>query len=151
MRARRLAAARAASSSSRVTVSVSEAFSHGLCTNVRAPRRIASTAVSMLPQPVMTMIGRQTIALVDLAEQLETFAPRRRIARVVEIHEEQVVVLRVQPIAHFLDGARGVGLETGAAQQQAKCGDDVRLIVGDQHAARDCRIGRCDGPAFPRS
>ena len=48
----------AASSSSRVTVAASETFSHGLCTNVRAPRRIASTAVSMLPQPVMTMIGR---------------------------------------------------------------------------------------------
>ena len=33
-------------------------FSHGFCTKSRAPRRIASTATSTLPQAVITTMGR---------------------------------------------------------------------------------------------
>ncbi len=42
---------------SRLTTSTSVASSQGFWTKLFAPRRMASTAVSMLPQPVMTTTG----------------------------------------------------------------------------------------------
>ncbi len=40
-----------------LSVATSRAFSHGFCTKSRAPRRIASTATSTLPQAVITTTG----------------------------------------------------------------------------------------------
>jgi len=76
---------------------------------------------------------QELIARVHLAEQVQPFTPRRGVAGVVEIHEEQVVVLRAQPVAHLLHRARGIGVEPVAAQQQPQRGNDVGLIVGDEH------------------
>ena len=81
----------------------------------------------------------------NFAEQLEAFSTGRGVSRVVEIHQQQVVACRAQPIANFLNRARRIGLETRAAEQQTEGGDDVRLVVGDQDPARDGRIGGSDG------
>ena len=55
-----------------------------------APRRIASTAVSMLPQPVMTTIGSDGVVRAHVRNQLEPFPPRGRVAGIVQIHQQQV-------------------------------------------------------------
>ena len=94
---------------------------------------------------------QQTIALVDLAEEFETFTPRRRIAGVIQIHEEQVVVPDAQSIAHFLDRAGGVGLEARTAQQQAKRGDHVGLVRRQSAPAARLRHQSTSSATFPRS
>ncbi len=55
---RRLFRRAAASSRCVRRVARSRAFSQGFCTKSLAPRRMASTARSMLPQAVMTITGR---------------------------------------------------------------------------------------------
>ena len=81
--------ARASSTCVRTIVS-SRAFSHGFWTKSRAPRRIASTATSTLPQAVITTTGSVAIVRAELRQQVEPFLARGRVARVVEIHQHGV-------------------------------------------------------------
>ena len=68
------------------------AFSHGFCTKSRAPRRIASTATSTVPHAVITTTGRVASSARSCGEQVEALRPRRRVARVVEIDQCDVVL-----------------------------------------------------------
>ena len=67
-------------------------------------------------------------------EQLESFAPGGRVARVVQIHQQQVVGLSHDAIEYATDGAHEIRLEAGIRQQQAKRLENVSLIVGDKDA-----------------
>jgi hypothetical protein len=80
-------------------------------------------------------------------EQVEPLAARRRVARVVQIHEDGVELA-------LLDGAqdggrRGGGLDFVAfgLEQQAQGFQHVRLVVSDEHA--DGRV-RCHAGVIPR-
>ncbi len=50
----------------------------------------------MLPHPVMTTIGIDGVGGADARNQLEPFAAGRRVAAVVQIHQQQIERLRPQ-------------------------------------------------------
>ena len=59
--------------------------------------------------------------------------PRGRVARVVQVHEQGVEVLRTRaPSGSPAGEAHGLRLVAFALQQQAQRLEDVRLVVGDQ-------------------
>ena len=62
----------------------------------RAPRRIASTATSTVPQAVITTTGSDSSASVDALQQVEAFLARGGVARVVEVHQDHVEVLQLE-------------------------------------------------------
>jgi hypothetical protein len=72
------------------------------------------------------------IALVDLLQQVETFAARRGVAGVVHVDEHEVEVALPQRAQH--SPGRGGGLDRVALglEQQAERLDDVRLVIRDQ-------------------
>jgi hypothetical protein len=76
---------------------------------------------------------QQPIAFVDLLEQVETLTTRGRVARVIEIHQDEVVVLRVETMTNFLHRRRRIDFETGTAQQHADGGDDILLVVSNEN------------------
>ena len=84
------AAARGRLRSRRAASRRSCALSHGFCTKSRTPRRIASTARSTEPQPVMTIDRQQAVERLHAREQVDPFAARRRVAGVVQVHQQQI-------------------------------------------------------------
>ena len=74
------------------TIASSRALSHGFWTKSRAPRRIASTATSTLPQAVITITGSVGILRAQLREQIEPLLARGRVARVVQVDQHRVEV-----------------------------------------------------------
>ena len=71
-----------------------------------------------------------------LVEQVETFAPGCRVARVVEVHQQEVVRLPRHAIDDVVDRAHKVGLEARVAEEQAQRLQDVCLVVGDKDARK---------------
>jgi hypothetical protein len=78
--------------------------------------------------------GEQRILLAHFLEQLESFTSGRRIAGVVEVHQQQIVGAAIETGTHLLHRAGGVGLEAGIAKQEPQRGDHVGLVVGHEHA-----------------
>ena len=71
-------------SGSRCAASVtSAALSQGFCTKSRTPRRIASTARLIDPQPVMITTGSDASTAWSRATRYDAFATRRRVAGVI--------------------------------------------------------------------
>ena len=66
----------------------------------RAPRRIASTARSTLPQAVITTTGKRRIGGANARQQVQTFAAGGCIASVVEIDQHDVEFVRVDGSEH---------------------------------------------------
>ena len=108
-------------------------LSHGFWTKSRAPRRIASTARSTVPQAVMTMTGSVGSSSLDPREQVEPLLPRRRVARVVQVDQHRVEVARLErrrarrPASDAVSHSKPFALE-----QQAQGLEHVALVVGDQ-------------------
>ena len=73
----------------------SRALSHGFWMKSRAPRRIASTASSTLPQAVITITGSVRVERLQAVEQVQTFLAGRGVARVVQVHQHRVEVARL--------------------------------------------------------
>ena len=71
-----------------------------------------------------------------LVEQVKTFAPGCRVARVVEVHQQEVVRLPRHAIDDVVDRAHKVGLEARIAEKQAQRLQDVGLVVGDKDARK---------------
>ncbi len=85
------------------------------------------------------------VPAVHLADQRQAFRPRRRVARVVQVHQQQVELAGVDLARDLLDRRRARRLEAGRLQGQPQGGDDVRLIVGDQDAGGFVGGGGCRG------
>ncbi len=109
------------------------ALSQGFWTKSRAPRRIASTARSTVPQAVMTMTGSVSVDLLDPREQVEAFLARGRVARVVQIDERGVALTGLQRRQNAGGRAGGLAFQALALEQEAQGLEDVALIVGDQN------------------
>jgi hypothetical protein len=77
------------------SVATSRAFSHGFCTKSRAPRRIASTATSTLPQAVITDHRQRRVERLQPAQQVHALAARGGVARVVEVDQHDVELARL--------------------------------------------------------
>ena len=80
--------------------------------------------------------GQGRIEGADTGHQLQPLAPRGRVPRVVEVHDQGVEpLLRLQRRQHV--GGRGSGLHREAMQleQETEGGQHVRLIVRDQDAS----------------
>ena len=91
------------------TIASSRSLSHGFWTKSRAPRRIASTA-TFTDAPRRHDDHRQRlVGGVNALEQLEPFLAGRRVARVVEIHQDDVEVLQLQRAQQLL--RRGGGFD----------------------------------------
>ena len=116
--------------------------SHGFWTKLLAPRRIASTAVSMLPHPVMTTIGIVGVVRAHARNQLQPFAPGGRVAGIVRDPSAAGRTARARSrsitAAVELTNSRLVAF---AGQQPAQCLEDVGLVVGDEDPGRR-RFGR---------
>ena len=74
------------------------------------------------------------VPAVHLADQRQALRARRRVARVVQVHQEQVELAGVDLPRDLLDRRGARRLETGRLQGQPQRRDDVRLIVRDEHA-----------------
>ena len=73
---------------------------------------------------------------VNPLQQIEPFFTRRRVARVVEIHQDDVVVLQLHRAQQLLRRRGRVDEIALGLQQQAQRLEHVRLIVADQNARR---------------
>ena len=116
------------------TIASSRALSHGFWMKSRAPRRIASTATSTLPQAVITTTGSVGIDALDARQQVEPLFARRRVARVVQVDQRDVELARFDRGEHAGRGGRGLEREAFGLEQQPQRLEHVRLIVGDQDA-----------------
>ena len=73
---------------------------------------------------------------VNALQQVEAFFARRRVARVVEIHQDDVVVLQLHRAQQLLRRRRRVDQIAFGLQQQPQRFEHVGLIVADQNARR---------------
>ena len=99
-RAPRAAPARGARGRPAISVrssATSAALSQGFCTKSRTPRRMASTARSIEPQPVITTTGSDASSAWRRDEQIDALAARRRVAGVVQIHQHQIEAGGLRP------------------------------------------------------
>ena len=108
------------------------ALSHGFCTKSRTPRRIASTARSTLPQPVITITGSSRSSCLHAREQIDALAPRGRVAGVVQIHQHEIERPRLERAQRRLGRGHGVVFDPLALEQQLQSVEQVGLIVRDQ-------------------
>ena len=69
----------------------------------------------------------------EIRDEVEAFGARRGVAGVVEVHEHRVHVVRGEVPADVLHRRRNLGVEPRRAQQQPQRGNDVGLVVGDEH------------------
>ena len=123
----------------------SRALSHGFWMKSRAPRRMASTASSTLPQAVMTTTGSVGVQRWQCCgEQVQAFLARGGVAGVVQVHQDDVELVRLQAAQD--PGGRGSGFDRVSLrlQKQAQGLEDVRLIVGHKNARQ--REHRTDHP-----
>ena len=112
----------------------SRALSQGFWMKSRAPRRIASTATSTLPQAVITTTGSVGSTPWMRDSRFEPFLAGGRVARVVQIDQRDVELPRLDGGQHAGRRRRGFELEALALEQQAQRFEHVRLVVGDEHA-----------------
>ena len=90
-------------------------------TKSRAPRRIASTARSTLPQAVITTTGSVGSSACRRVEQVEALRARGGVARVVEVHQHDVELARLDRAPRQRGGrGRGLEVEALALEQQAQ-------------------------------
>jgi hypothetical protein len=73
---------------------------------------------------------------VDALQQIEALGARSGVARVVEVHQDDVVVLQLQRPQQLLRRRGGVDDVALGLQQQPQRLDDVGLIVGEEQACR---------------
>ena len=114
----------------------SRALSHGFWTKSRAPRRIASTATSTLPQAVITTTGSVGSMRPHRVQEVEPLLARGRVARVVEVHQEDVELLVLERGDDAGRRGGGVDLVALGLEQQPQRLEHVGLIVGDEQPAR---------------
>ena len=100
----------------------------------RAPRRMASTARSTLPQAVITITGSIAIERLNLLEQLEPFLPGGGVARIVQIDDDEVEIFVLEAPQNFRRRFSRFDLVAFALQQQTQRFEHIRLVVGDQDA-----------------
>ena len=81
------------------------------------------------------------IAGMDLPEQLEPLLARRRVARVVEVDQDDVVVALAERCQRRRRRLNRVNLVTLPLEQQTEGFEDIALIVGDEDAWRSRRHG----------
>ena len=117
----------------------SRALSQGFWMKSPAPRRMASTAMSTVPQAVMTTTGIVVSRRRISASRSRPFAPRRRVARVVQVDEGHVVIAARQRREDRPRRSDTIDLISLELEQQADRFDDVGLIVGHQHTRRGIR------------
>src|SRR2546427_1057481 len=84
--------------------------------------------------------GERRIVAAQLRQQVEPFLARRRVARALEGHQHGVELVPVDRLADGRRGSGGFDFVSLAFEEQAQRFENVRLIVGDQHA-RDGRLG----------
>ena len=70
----------------------------------------------------------------EAAKEVESLAPRRRVAGVVEIHQRRVEVARVEGAEDRRRRRRGRDLEAFALEEEPEGFEDVLLVVGDEDA-----------------
>ena len=114
----------------------SRALSHGFWMKSRAPRRMASTASSMLPQAVIRTTGSVLSMARIRVQQIQAFLAGGGVAGVVEVDEDDVEVAGLQRRDDACRRRRRLDPESLGLQQQPQRFEDVRLVVGDQNARR---------------
>ena len=115
------------------TMASSRALSHGFCTKSRAPRRIASTAMSTLAHAVSTMTG--SVGSGRAAAPAGPALPvRSRVAGVVEIDQRRIEVGFVDRRQHGRGRRHRLHLKALALEKQLQRFEDVALVVGEKDA-----------------
>ena len=98
---------------------------------------MASTAPATLLHAVITSTGSVGSMRSNPLQQVQPFLTRRRVSRIVQIDERKIHVGGLDTLQRL---ARRAGLDdvvAFVAQQQAQGVEDVRLVVGDEHAHGD--------------
>ncbi len=89
----------------------------------------------------MTTIGMRRIVRAHLRDQLEPLSPGRRIAGIVQIHQEQIERPFAQPLEDGVGGADEFRLVAFSGQQPAKRFEHIGLIVGNEHPGGGLQAG----------
>ncbi len=87
-----------------------------------------------------------SVGILDAGEQIEPFASRRRVACVVQVHEEDVEVRGVEGREDAVGGGGGFEDESLALQEQAESFEHVALVVGDENPVGTGGVWRFHGP-----
>src|SRR5438105_3028880 len=77
--------------------------------------------------------GNCRIEFADAGDEVETFGARGGVERVIEIHDQQIKLTRVQRLQHRGGMHHGLRLESLELQQQRDGMEDVRLIIGHKY------------------
>ena len=100
---------------------------------------------------------QRRIDALDARQQVQAFFARRRVARVVQVDQRDVELARLERGEHAGRRRRGLEVEAFGLEQQPQRLEDVRLVVGDEHARsvvrtgwRDRSASRGDGPSDGR-
>ena len=80
--------------------------------------------------------GQRLVGGVNPLQQVEPFLARGRVARVVEIHQDDVVVLQLERAEDLLRRGRRVDGVAFGLQQQPQRFEHVGLVVGDEEPGR---------------
>ena len=124
------------------TTASTRSLSHGFWTKSRAPRRIASTARSTVPQAVMTMTGIGDVELLQPRQERQALLARRRVARVVQIDQGDLEVARLDRRQHAGRRRRRLDVAALGFEQQAKRLQHVGLVVADENPRAIQHVGR---------
>ena len=80
--------------------------------------------------------GQRLIDGLNSRQQIQTLFARRGIARVIQIHQQQIVAIGFKLFQHAGRRIHGLNLVTLTLEQQAESFENVRLIVGDKRSRR---------------
>jgi hypothetical protein len=82
--------------------------------------------------------GRRTFQCGELRQQVEPFATRGGVPRVVQIHQNEVELLARDRFEQLRGRRNGFGRIAVGLQQEMQSADDVGLIVRDQNSDLHC-------------
>ena len=85
----------------------------------------------MVAQAVITTIGSVDVDLLNFRNRRQAFLARRSVARVIQVHQQQRILLLFQRVKDAGKRRDSFGLVTFALQQDAQCFEHVALIVCD--------------------
>ena len=84
---------------------------------------------------------QRAVERLDAGQQIDALTPRRGVARIVQIHQEQIERLGTERGKGRVRGGYGLHIDALRFEQELEGIDEVRLIVGDQ----DARLNRTGG------
>jgi hypothetical protein len=93
---------------------------------------------------------QEVVLLLDARQQIDPLTARRRVSRVVQIHQEKVVRAARDGIDHGIGRGDGIHADAFPFEQETQCVEQIVLVVGDEDARVNGARGNHDGPRLSK-